>query len=138
MRALRGRNIPYIVSPFESDCQMAKLHRLGMADFAICEDSDLIIYGCPVLLKLSNEGECDYFNINETDPETIDNVFIKQFISLSPERRVEVAVLTGTDYLPSIRGIGIKKALKFVYTSDNWPEALSKINEVEKFKAQKP
>ena len=54
MRALKGRNIPYIVSPFESDCQMAKLHRLGMADFAICEDSDLIIYNCPVLLKLSN------------------------------------------------------------------------------------
>ena len=46
---------------------MAKLNLLGLADFTICEDSDLIIYGVPVLLKLSNEGECDYFNINEVE-----------------------------------------------------------------------
>ena len=93
---------------------MAKLNLLGLADFTICEDSDLIIYGVPVLLKLSNEGECDYFNINEVDMEKIDNVFIKQFMGLSKKRRTEVAVLAGTDYLPSIRGIGIKKALKFI------------------------
>ena len=41
-------------------------------------------------------------------------MFIKQFMGLSKKRRTEVAVLAGTDYLPSIRGIGIKKALKFI------------------------
>ena len=90
----------------------------------------MIIYGVPVLLKLSNEGECDYFNINEADHEKIDNTFIKQFLNLSRRRRTEVAVLTGTDYLPSIKGIGIKKALKYVHESNNLDEAISKISEV--------
>ena len=72
------------------------------------------------------------------DLDTVDNVFIRQFISLSPERRIEVAVLTGTDYLPSIRGIGIKTALKFVYESDDWNDALGRIEGVEKLKTQKP
>ena len=56
MRVLRGRQVPYLVAPYESDSQMAKLYQLGQVDFAICQDSDLIIYGVPVLLKLSNEG----------------------------------------------------------------------------------
>jgi len=59
---------------------MAKLFNLKLVDFTICEDSDLIIYGVPVVLKLSNEGECDYFNINEVRPENVDNVYIRQFI----------------------------------------------------------
>jgi exonuclease 1 len=114
MRALKGRKIEFIVAPYESDSQMAKLFNLKMVDFAICEDSDLIIYGVPVVLKLSNEGECDYFNINEVRPENVENAFIRQFIELDKIRRTEVAVLTGTDYLPSIKGIGIKTALKYV------------------------
>jgi 5'-3' exonuclease len=32
-------------------------------------------------------------------------------------KRTDVAVLTGTDYLPSIRGIGIKKSVKFIAES---------------------
>jgi exonuclease 1 len=85
-----------------------------MVDFAICEDSDLVVYGVPVLLKLSNEGDCDYLNINEVKPEDVDNAFIRDFVKMSKMRRTEVAVLTGTDYLPSIKGIGIKRALKFI------------------------
>ena len=73
----------------------------------------------PVLLKLSNEGECDYLNIDEVKPENVENVFIRQFVELDRVRRTEVAVLTGTDYLPSIKGIGIKKALKYVTETAN-------------------
>lgn len=101
-----------------------------MIDFAICEDSDLIIYGVPVLLKLSNEGDCDYLDINKVKPETVDNVFIKDFIQLNNVRRTEVAVLTGTDYLPSIKGIGIKRALKFVTESQGLFDAIKKIEAI--------
>ena len=138
MRVLKGREVPFMVAPYESDCQMAKLCHLKKADFVICEDSDLIIYGVPVLLKLSNEGDCDYFDIESVKADKIDNVFIKQFVGLSQLRRTEVAVLAGTDYLPSIKGIGIKTALKYITETHDLQEAIARITEVERFKTQKP
>ena len=36
----------YIVSPYESDAQIAFLLSKGYADFAMTEDSDLLAYGC--------------------------------------------------------------------------------------------
>lgn len=60
MRILSTKNIKFMVSPYESDCQLAKLHRLGMVDLVITEDSDLLVYGCDVVFKLDEEGICDY------------------------------------------------------------------------------
>ena len=119
MRALKGRGIRYMVAPYEADAQMAKLYNLSLVDFVICEDSDLIVYGIPVLLKLSNEGDCDYFDINNVNVEEVENVFVKQFVQMDKIKRTEVAILAGTDYLPSIRGIGIKRAVKFMLDNDN-------------------
>jgi exonuclease 1 len=138
MAALRSRQVPFMVSPYEADSQMAKLHREGAVDFAVCEDSDLIIYGVPVLLKLSNEGDCDYLDLRQVQPDSVDNLFIRQFLTLEEHRRTEVAVLAGTDYLPSIRGIGIKKALKFVTESADLAEAIRKIDQVPRFRESKP
>ena len=33
---------------------------------------------------------------------------------MSKYRRAEVAVLLGTDYLPNVKGVGIKRAVQFV------------------------
>jgi exonuclease-1 len=38
--------VAYIVSPYESDAQLAFLVKQGYADVAITEDSDLLVYGC--------------------------------------------------------------------------------------------
>ena len=73
----------------------------------------------PVVLKLSTEGDCDYLDINKAHLKSIDNIFIKQFVMMSKQRRTEVAVLAGTDYLPSIKGIGIKTAVKYISQSKN-------------------
>jgi exonuclease-1 len=36
---------------------MAYMVKMGMADFAISEDSDLIVYGCPIVaMKLGLNG----------------------------------------------------------------------------------
>ena len=45
-----------MIAPYESDSQIAKLLQLNLADFAITEDSDLIVYNANVVLKLSQDG----------------------------------------------------------------------------------
>ena len=44
---------------------MAKLVHLGLADFAITEDSDLIVYNARVVLKLTQDGECDFIDVSK-------------------------------------------------------------------------
>ena len=56
MCALYTKGVEYMVAPYESDSQIAKLVRIGEADFAITEDSDLILYDVRVMLKLSQDG----------------------------------------------------------------------------------
>jgi exonuclease-1 len=50
------KGIDFIISPYEADCQIAKLKRLGMIDAAISEDSDLITFGINVIFKLNQNG----------------------------------------------------------------------------------
>ena len=54
-----------MVAPYESDSQIAKLVHLGVADFAITEDSDLLIYNTRVVLKLTQDGECAFIDLNK-------------------------------------------------------------------------
>ena len=51
-------------------------------------------------------------------------------MNLTKIRKVEVAVLAGTDYLPSIKGIGIKRAIKFITESANLEEAVNSIGKI--------
>lgn len=80
MRALHTKSIDFMVAPYESDSQIAKLVTLGLADFAITEDSDLVVYGVRVMLKLNQDGECDYIDLSRWKPEDVDSHFVKKFL----------------------------------------------------------
>ncbi|GAB5358683.1 hypothetical protein AAMO2058_000479400 [Amorphochlora amoebiformis] len=64
---LRQAGLMYIVSPYESDHQLAMLDRLGVIEYVITEDVDLILHGCRnVMLKVEfKSGQCDLYQ-NET------------------------------------------------------------------------
>lgn len=56
---LKIRNIQFIVAPYEADAQLAYLNRVGIVDFIITEDSDLLAFGAKkILYKL------DFINLN--------------------------------------------------------------------------
>lgn len=58
MDILKEINVDFVVAPYEADAQMAYMVKVGQADFAISEDSDLVAYGCPkILMKLDFFGK---------------------------------------------------------------------------------
>lgn len=85
---------------------------MGVVNFAITEDSDLIVYGVKVALKLNQDGECDYIDLTRWKHQDVDSVFLKEYLKMDYAKRVESAVLAGTDYNHSVKGIGIRKAIK--------------------------
>jgi exonuclease-1 len=63
---LQRNNILYMISPYESDAQLAFMSKSGLVDVIISEDSDTLVYGCRhVFLKMDREGNGDLIERND-------------------------------------------------------------------------
>ncbi|KAJ8914774.1 hypothetical protein NQ315_013277 [Exocentrus adspersus] len=112
-------NIDCIVAPYESDAQLAFFNLKGIAEYVITEDSDLVLFGCSkIIFKLDLQG-CG--SLVEADK-------IPMAMKIRPDRYTfdkfrYMCILSGCDYIESLRGIGLKKALKFIsLTEETNPE----------------
>ncbi|VDM77555.1 unnamed protein product [Strongylus vulgaris] len=105
-------NVDVIVSPYESDAQLAFLVNEGFADVVVTEDSDLIAFGCEkIIFKWNCEnGDCTIYEKKEL-PRCFSGVMSSQF-DFTKFRRI--CILSGCDYLQAgLPGIGLNKALSF-------------------------
>ncbi|KAJ3411830.1 Rad2 nuclease [Chytridiales sp. JEL 0842] len=105
IQALRADNVDYVVAPYEADAQLAYLEKSGVVSAILTEDSDLLVFGCQrVILKLDAHGNA--VEINAKDLGRVP-MFKKGWTF---ERFRQACILSGCDYLPSLKGIGLKKA----------------------------
>ncbi|KAI7869434.1 PIN domain-like protein [Spinellus fusiger] len=110
IKTLQKMNIPYVLSPYEADSQLAYLAKTKMVDAVISEDSDLLVFGCStVLYKMDASGTS--FQLRQKDLTRTDELDISGW-SLEKIRRM--CILSGCDYLPSLPGIGIKRAHGYI------------------------
>ena len=84
---LSDYNIPYIISPCESDVLCAKLVNHNIADACLSEDMDMIINGCPTLIK-SLDGKYYVYIYDK----------IIKTLNISSEELCKFASLLGSDY----------------------------------------
>lgn len=108
--SFKRRGVQCIVAPYESDAQLARLAMDGLVNFVISEDSDLLAFGCNrVLYKLDRhtaKGEMiDLFNLNKC---------VNEIQFFTREMFLDFCVLAGCDYLNSVRGVGVKRAMQLV------------------------
>ncbi|KAJ3162429.1 Rad2 nuclease [Geranomyces michiganensis] len=120
IKVLRAKNIQCIVAPYEADAQIAYLLQQSLADAAISEDSDLLVFGCAVVLfKLEKEGDAVQICLDDFGA-------VKGMEAWTHRRFRQMCIMSGCDYLESPPGIGLKKAhimLKYKYAEDvmrNW------------------
>ncbi|KAH0479613.1 MAG: uncharacterized protein KVP18_001968 [Porospora cf. gigantea A] len=99
-----------LFAPNEADSQCAFLAISGQVAGVISEDSDLLVFGAPlVVFKLDEEGQGLQVQYDELSragllPPTL----------FTHWRFVTMAVLAGCDYCPSLVGVGVKTACKIV------------------------
>ncbi|KAJ2788511.1 hypothetical protein GGI18_002910, partial [Coemansia linderi] len=95
-----------LVAPYEADAQLAFLERVGVITAAISEDSDLIVFGCRnVIFKMDQYGEATIF-----DRQRMMEARAVDIRGWSSEQVRRMCILSGCDYLPSVPGVGLKKA----------------------------
>ncbi|XP_075153874.1 exonuclease tos [Haematobia irritans] len=132
IKACRDRGIDCIVAPYEADAQMAWLNKNGLAEYIITEDSDLTLFGAlRVLFKLDLNG----------NGLLVESHKLHLAMGCKPEKYTfdkfrRMCILSGCDYLDSLQGIGLKKACKFILTTeeDDMKKALKKIPQYLKMK----
>ncbi|MBW0498519.1 hypothetical protein O181_038234, partial [Austropuccinia psidii MF-1] len=108
--ALRSLDVKFVVAPYEADAQLRYLEMMGQVSGIITEDSDLLVYGAKnVLFKLDSYGNC--IHVCRDDFGAVKD----KRMSLWTDREFrQMAMLSGCDYLPSIPGLGIKRAYELI------------------------
>ncbi|KAK9511809.1 hypothetical protein O3M35_000401 [Rhynocoris fuscipes] len=110
MNKCHSVGVDCIVAPYEADAQLAFFNIIGVAHLIITEDSDLLLFGCKkVLFKMDTSG-----NGLLVDQELIPLAMKQPADQFSLEKFRYMCILSGCDYLPSLPGIGLAKALKFI------------------------
>lgn len=84
---LNEYNIPFIISPSETDILCAKLVQYKYAHLCLSEDTDIIIQGCEILAKLNNGKYYIYIYQD-----------ILNKLKITPTELCKIASLLGCDY----------------------------------------
>jgi exonuclease-1 len=121
VRRLRtSLGIECIVAPFEADAQLAHLCKHDHIQAVISEDSDMLAFGCRhVLYKMNAQGQGDHLALSDVLTHT----------TLTHEQFQYACILAGCDYLPSVPGIGIHRAIQLMVTHRNVDRALDSLGD---------
>uniref|UniRef100_A0A023F307 Exonuclease 1 n=2 Tax=Triatoma infestans TaxID=30076 RepID=A0A023F307_TRIIF len=125
MERCHNAGVDCIVAPYEADAQLAYFSLNGVAQLVITEDSDLLLFGCKkVLFKMDLCG-----NGLLVDQSLIPLAMKLPSDQFSLDKFRYMCILSGCDYLPSLPGIGLAKACKFIKRTadDNIYRALSRL-----------
>ena len=117
---LNALGVPYIDSPASAESQCAYLVKAGIAHYAISQDFDTLLFGCPALiqnlsksLRRKIKGKWIYNKVSTFQIDLESN--LKQ-LRLDRFQLVDLAMLLGTDYNPGVKQIGPKTALELIKT----------------------
>ena len=111
VKAANSLGVENYVAPYEADAQLAYMFRTGKVSVVITEDSDLLAFGVTkCLFKMDKYGAGI-----EVDLDKLGEVEDLNFSTFTPNMLLVCCILSGCDYLESIKGIGFKKAHKLVY-----------------------
>lgn len=121
--------LPFIQAPSEGEAQCAYMAKMGDVDYAVSQDYDSLIFGCPLLVRnLSIEGrrkKASRFAYQVVKPEILSLSENLNNLSLDLDQLIVLAILVGTDYNPGgIKGVGPKTALKLIKAHPNNFDAL--------------
>ncbi|GAA6056688.1 hypothetical protein JCM3770_006468 [Rhodotorula araucariae] len=116
-RLVGALGIPFLepspAEPHEAEGVCSALHALGFVDYVVSEDTDVAVYGAPLLRKISvteaGTGRAPKEPMNILDP-----VKLRGELGFTKEEFVDFALLCGTDFTERIPGVGPAKALALI------------------------
>ena len=110
--------IPYVQAPEEGEAQAAHIARKGEVWAANSRDYDSVLFGAPRLVRYVTISGQEFLPSSGTSrplvPELIELKELLNFLDLTREQLVDLAILVGTDFNAGVKGVGPKTALKLL------------------------
>jgi len=117
--------VSYIHANGEAEAYAAELCRISYVDAVMSEDMDTLVYECPVLIR-----SCIDKNIKKKDMVTIfkfDKII--EDMDMDINNFIDLCILCGCDYCPTIPKIGYNRAYNNIKSYEN----IEKMIESDKF-----
>ncbi|MES1904420.1 MAG: Elongation of fatty acids protein 2 [Paramarteilia canceri] len=122
-RLLDLMGIPYFNAPSEAEAQCAKFQQQGIAYAVASEDMDTLACGSSVLLRNFSASETKKLPIIEINKEKM-----LEELNITNEQFIDLSILLGCDFTPTIKGIGPKKALDLILKHGSIEAIIETIN----------
>ena len=91
----------------EADGQLADLIKKGKVDYIVTDDMDILVFGGTKIIKNFSVDKKRYM-------QEIDLNKFKEKAGLSQDQIIDISIMLGCDYCPSIKGIGPIKSYNFI------------------------
>ena len=115
---LSALGLPVIQAPGEGEAQASYMAKQGDVYAAASQDYDPLLFGAPRLIQnltLARKRKLPSGLSVSINPELITLQKVLNTLQLNQDQLICMGILSGTDYNPKgVKGIGPKKALKFV------------------------
>ncbi|ORY92967.1 PIN domain-like protein [Leucosporidium creatinivorum] len=140
MRLVQALGVPYVQPaadrPHEAEGLCSTLYSLGLVDYVVSEDTDVAVYGAPLIRRLNtsrakavdsaaadDEAEAEEVPrrtlagaplVSKSGMNVLDPFKLMEELGLTKEQFVDFALLCGTDFTDRIPFVGTAKALAFI------------------------
>eukprot|EP01135_Chromosphaera_perkinsii_P007198 Nk52_evm6s745 gene=Nk52_evmTU6s745 len=108
-KLLKLMGIPYVKAPCEAEAQCAELVKAGKVYATGTEDMDALTFGTNVLLRHMTFSEARKMPIKEYNLSRV-----LEGLELTMNQFIDLCILLGCDYCPSIKGIGPHRAINLI------------------------
>lgn len=111
---LKLMGIPIVEAPCEAEAQCAELVKKGVVYAAASEDMDSLTFGTDRLIRQLWAGTASTAAKKGIKPTEFTLSVALEDLKLNMDQFIDLCILCGCDYVDSIRGVGVVKALNLI------------------------
>jgi len=123
-RLLELMGIPYVEAESEAEAQCAQMAEAGLVHCVATEDMDALTFKSKTLLRRLTMPEARKLPVQEISYDKM-----MKMLDLEHEQFIDLCILMGCDYVPSIKGIGPKKSFELIKKHKNIETILENIDQ---------
>ena len=120
--------VPWYAAPGEAEAQASRMCADGIVYGAGTEDMDALTFGTHKLVRHLTDSEARKKPVLEFDLSKV-----LKGLDVTMAQFIDICILCGCDYCPSIRGIGPKRAYEFIKKWGNIEGVIEGIKGMEKY-----
>ncbi|MBN1801090.1 MAG: hypothetical protein JW891_06245 [Candidatus Lokiarchaeota archaeon] len=120
---LGAMGVPIIESPASAEAQCAHLVSSNVANFAVSQDYDILVFGCPRTVqnlsksrRRKQRGKWVYEKVNTQLVDLNQNLRVW---GIDRFQLVDMTILVGNDYFSGVQNLGAKRSLSLVKKNRN-------------------